>query len=422
VSIFSNLRSQRVAVLASGRGSNLEALLGAKVAGKLPHADFRLVLSNQPNAGALGIATSHGIPTAVVDHRAFRGDRQAHEKAIIDVLEQHHIELVVLAGYMRILTPVLLEAFAGRMINIHPSLLPSFPGVDAQGQALNYGVKIAGCTVHFVNEKTDGGPIILQRSVPVLPGDTHDQLAERILVEEHKALPLALDLLTRGRLRIVGRQVMILKGVGSFPELEESLPLHHPVIAATGNAHKVDEMSAILADTAVALIRGRELCALTEPEENAPDYLGNARLKALTWQRFSGIWALADDSGLEVDAMGGRPGVHSSRYAKTNEQRISRMLLELDGVPPERRRARFACTVVLCGPNGEEHHATGTCEGMIANEPKGDGGFGYDPIFIPDGFGGRHLAELSAEEKNQISHRGRALQALKPTLNKLFQR
>ncbi|MCC5876791.1 MAG: phosphoribosylglycinamide formyltransferase [Candidatus Sumerlaeia bacterium] len=410
----------KVAVFVSGRGSNLAALLDARDQGKLPYANLCVVVSNQPDAPALEIARRHGIETIAVDHRPFGRDRAAHEAAILDMLAPHGIDLVVLAGYMRILTPTLLRAFAGRMINIHPSLLPAFPGVDAQGQAHRYGVKVSGCTVHFVNEETDGGPVILQRAVPIPSGANRDLVAGKILAEEHKALPLTVDLFTRGRIRAANRHVAILHGDGSFPELEESLPLHQPVIAATGNEHKVWEMGAILADTPVWLLQGSEVCDLTEPEENAPDYLGNARIKAHAWYRGTRTWCLADDSGLEVDALDGRPGVHSSRYASTNEKRLERLLTELDGVPMEKRTARFACTVVLAGPDGAEYHSTGTCEGRIATEVRGEGGFGYDPLFIPDGFGGRHLAELSAEEKNAISHRGRALQGLKGVLRELF--
>lgn len=408
------------AVFVSGRGSNLSALLEAHSRGLLPYTDIRVVVTNQPEAPALDVAKSHGVETIVVDHRPFGKDRGAHEKAILEKLAPLKIGLVVLAGYMRVLTPVLLDAFEGRMINIHPSLLPAFPGLDAQGQAWRYGVRVSGCTVHYVNQETDGGPIILQRVAKVTAGMTADGLAAAILREEHKALPLAVDLFTRGRLRRRGRRVAILRGEGSFEELEAGLPLLQPIIAATGNEHKVGEMGAILADTPVWLLKGKDVCALTEPEENAPDYLGNARIKARAWQMFSSAWCLADDSGLEVDALDGRPGVHSSRYAPSNEQRIKRLLTELDGVPEEKRTARFACTVVLVGPKGEEYHSTGTCEGRIALETRGDGGFGYDPVFIPDGFGGRHLAELTPEEKNAISHRGRALEGLKPTLARLF--
>lgn len=409
-----------IAVFVSGRGSNLQSLLKMKREGLLPHAEIRAVVSNNPGAPALELARAEGVAAIAVDHRSFRGDREGHEREILAQLAPHGIAFVILAGYMRLLTPVLLEAFKGRMINIHPSLLPAFPGIGAQGQALDYGVRVAGCTVHFVNEEMDGGPVIVQRPVPVLPGDTEEALAARILKQEHLALPLAVDLATRGRLRLRGRRVILLAGDGSFPELEKGLPAHQPILAATGNAHKVEEMGAILADTPVWLLGGREFAPATEPEEDAPDYLGNARIKAKAWLEHAGTWCLADDSGLEVDALDGRPGVHSSRYAPTSPERNRKLLGELEGVAEEKRTARFVCTVVLAGPAGQVLHATGTCEGRIAFEARGGQGFGYDPVFIPDGFEGRHLAELSAEEKNAISHRGRALEALKPRLRKLF--
>jgi XTP/dITP diphosphohydrolase len=175
----------------------------------------------------------------------------------------------------------------------------------------------------------------------------------------------------------------------------------------------MEEVAAILANAPVVLAPAPRLAGVADPEETAPDYLGNARIKAAFWAERTGRWALADDSGLEVDALDGRPGVHSSRYAPTTPERNARLLAELDGVPAERRRARFVCTVVLRSPDGEEYHATGQCEGAIGTAPRGEGGFGYDPLFIPDGFDGRHLAELPAEVKNRISHRARALQALR---------
>lgn len=410
----------RIGVLISGRGSNLRALLEEKKAGRLPFAEFAVVVSNRWDAGGLSVAAEHGIPTAVVEHRDFGKDRSAHEAAMIRVLEQHRVEFLVLAGYMRLLTPTLLDAYADRMINIHPSLLPAFPGVDAQTQAFNYGVKVAGCTAHFVIHEMDAGQIILQRTVPVRATDTAESLQQRILVEEHKALPLAVDLASRRRLYIDGRKVFILAGAGSFPDLEKEIESVFPLFAATGNAHKVEEIGAILSDLPLLIQGTNRFEEITEPVEDAADYHGNALIKAQFWQHRTRGWALADDSGLEVDALDGRPGIHSSRYAATNEARIARLLRELDGVPLEKRTARFRCCVVLCGPNGECHHAMGTCEGHIAHEPRGAHGFGYDPVFVPNGFGGRHLAELDSNVKNQISHRANALKGIRPQIERLI--
>lgn len=411
----------RVAVLVSGRGSNLESLLRESALGKLPGAEFAVVVSNNPGAGGLDAARAHGIPAVTVNHRDFPKDRAGHERAILKVLEEHGAEAVVLAGYMRILTPVLVGAYPGRMINIHPSLLPAFPGVNAQAQALEYGVRVAGCTVHFVNEEMDAGPVILQRTVPVLPGDDADRLAARILREEHKALPFALDLLTRGRLRIRGRRVDILRGNSSNALLERELNTALPLLIATGNAHKAGEIEALLAGLPVSVYTTREMegNGPGEVEEHAADYEGNARLKAAAWRDATGMWTLADDSGLEVDALGGRPGIHSNRYAPTTEARNGKLLAELRDVPEEMRTARFVCAVVLNGPKGEEVTFRATCEGRIAFEGSGSHGFGYDPVFLPEGFGGKSLAELGAEIKNRIGHRAKAIEGLRPALEKI---
>lgn len=412
---------RRTAVLISGRGTNLESLLNEKRAGKLPATEFILVLSNNPGAKGLDIAREHGVPAIAIDHRGFRKDREGHERAILSVLQDHDVEFVVLAGYMRVLTPVLVGAYEGRMLNIHPSLLPAFPGVRGQEQALEYGVRVSGCTVHFVTEEMDGGPVIVQRTVPVLAGDDPDRLAARILREEHKALPLALDLLTRGRLRIRGRHVEILRGNSSYPLLERELPVSLPLLIATGNAHKAEEIGAMLAGLPLSIYTTEQIDTPGpgEVREDAPDYEGNARLKAIAWQEATGKWTLADDSGLEVDALDGRPGVQSSRYAATTEERNRKLLGELRDVPEEKRTARFVCSVVLRGPRGEEHTARGVLEGRIAFEPSGDGGFGYDPVFLPDGYGGESLASLGPEIKNRISHRARAIEATRPALERI---
>ena len=179
----------RVAVLISGRGSNMEALLRASDDGP---ARISLVLANRPDAAGLHHARSRGVTALCIDHRRFGRDRGAHEREIQAALMAHGIEVVCLAGYMRLLTPYLVGAWAGRMLNIHPSLLPAFPGLDTHARALAAGVKLHGCTVHLVTEVMDEGPILAQAAVPVLPEDTAGSLAARVLVQEHALYPLAL--------------------------------------------------------------------------------------------------------------------------------------------------------------------------------------------------------------------------------------
>ncbi len=188
---------RRAAVLVSGRGSNLLALLAAARDPAYP-AEIGLVLANEPAAGGLVHAAAASIPAVVVDHRPFGGDRAAHEAALIEVLVAAGIELVCLAGYMRVLTPLLVRRYAGRMLNIHPSLLPAFPGLRTHERALQAGVKLHGCTVHLVAEALDAGPILAQAAVPVLAGDTPERLAGRVLAQEHRLYPLALALLAAG--------------------------------------------------------------------------------------------------------------------------------------------------------------------------------------------------------------------------------
>jgi phosphoribosylglycinamide formyltransferase-1 len=182
---------RRAAILISGRGSNMSALLAAARAADYPVA-FALVLSNRPDAPGLALAEAARVPTAIVDHRPFKGDRAGHEAAIDRALRAVDVELVCLAGYMRLLTPFLVQRWAGRMLNIHPSLLPAFPGLDTHARALAAGVKLHGCTVHLVTEAMDEGPILAQAAVPVLPGDTADGLAARVLAQEHIIYPAAL--------------------------------------------------------------------------------------------------------------------------------------------------------------------------------------------------------------------------------------
>ena len=195
-----------VGVLISGRGSNMTALADAVAGGRVPGARIRLVVSDKPRAAGLEAARERGIETAVVERRG--RTREEHEREIVEVLKGRGVGLVCLAGYMRLLSPYFVEEFRGRLLNVHPSLLPAFPGLDAQRQAVEHGVRVSGCTVHFVDETLDGGPIVIQRAVPVLDTDTPDTLAARILIEEHRAYPEALALVCSGRYEIVGRRVV----------------------------------------------------------------------------------------------------------------------------------------------------------------------------------------------------------------------
>jgi len=189
---------RRTAILISGRGSNMQALIAAASDPTYP-AQVALVLSNRPDAAGLTTARDAGIRAQTIDHRPFGRDRAAHEGAIDAALRDAGIELICLAGYMRLLTPVLVDAWAGRMLNIHPSLLPAFPGLDTHARALAAEVKLHGCTVHLVTHEMDAGPILAQAAVPVLPGDTADQLANRVLRQEHAIYPAALAAFTAGR-------------------------------------------------------------------------------------------------------------------------------------------------------------------------------------------------------------------------------
>jgi phosphoribosylglycinamide formyltransferase 1 len=187
-------------VLISGGGTNLQALLDATSAGELD-AQIRVVISNQADAYGLERARARGIPTVALSHRAF-ADRAAFDEALVKALREHGVEWVALAGFMRVLTPGFLAAFPDRVVNIHPALLPAFPGVEGIRQAHDYGVKIAGCTVHFVDTGVDSGPIIAQRAVSVLESDTAESLKQRVLTEEHLAFVLAWKLIAAGRVRI----------------------------------------------------------------------------------------------------------------------------------------------------------------------------------------------------------------------------
>lgn len=196
----------RFAVLVSGRGSNLQALLAAEQSGELAPAEIAVVLSNQPGAGAVDLARAAGKPAITIDHRAFAG-REPFEEAMLAELARHRIDAVVLAGFMRILTGRFIDAFPDRIINTHPALLPAFPGVDAPAQAIEHGVKLAGCTVHFVERGVDTGPIIAQACVEVRDDDDAARLHERIKAVEHALLPQAVKLLAAGRLVREGRRV-----------------------------------------------------------------------------------------------------------------------------------------------------------------------------------------------------------------------
>jgi phosphoribosylglycinamide formyltransferase-1 len=196
-----------VGVLASGRGSNLQALLDACAAPGFP-ARVTVVISDRQHAAALERARAAGIEALWIDPRGF-GDREGFDLALVRELEARKVGLVCLAGFMRILSPACVRALAGRALNIHPSLLPAFPGLHAQRQALEHGAKVSGATVHFVAEGVDAGPIVLQAAVPVEPDDTEETLSARILAEEHRLYPAAVRLFAESRLEIVGRRVII---------------------------------------------------------------------------------------------------------------------------------------------------------------------------------------------------------------------
>jgi phosphoribosylglycinamide formyltransferase-1 len=191
---------KRVAILISGRGSNMAALIEAAKAPDYP-AEIALVVSNRPEAGGLALARAAGVATAVLDHKPFGKDRAAFDAALQAILDQHRIELICLGGFMRLFTAQFTRAWYGRMLNIHPSLLPAFPGLDPHGQALRAGAKTSGATVHFVIPETDAGPIVMQESVPVYPDDTPDTLAASVLQVEHRIYPRALRELAEGRIK-----------------------------------------------------------------------------------------------------------------------------------------------------------------------------------------------------------------------------
>jgi phosphoribosylglycinamide formyltransferase-1 len=193
-------------ILLSGRGSNFLAIADAVDAGKIPEARIAVVISNLADAPGLAAARERGLTAVAIEARGRK--RAEHDQEIVVCLREHEVELVCLAGYMRLLSPGFVQAFAGRILNIHPSLLPAFPGLDAQMQAFEYGVQFTGCTVHFVDEQLDHGPIILQRTLPVLAGDDAHAVAERTLEQEHIAYPEAIARVLSGEYQIVGRRYL----------------------------------------------------------------------------------------------------------------------------------------------------------------------------------------------------------------------
>ena len=198
--------TKRIGVLLSGRGSNFEALADSVAAGRIPGAQIAVVVSNRDGAPGIDKAIQRNIATRVIPSKGL--EREAFDRQVVAVLQEHKVDLVCLAGYMRLLSPYFVAAFPDRILNIHPSLLPAFPGLESQRQALQYGVKFAGCTVHFVDENLDAGPIVLQAVVPVLDGDTDAILSERILAEEHRIYTEAVKIVLSGKFKIVDRRVV----------------------------------------------------------------------------------------------------------------------------------------------------------------------------------------------------------------------
>ncbi len=198
----------RVGVLASGRGTDFQSLVDARKRGELD-VELAILVCNVPGAAVLDRARKAGVPAVVIDHRKFGKDREAFEREVAKALHDTRVDLVVLAGFMRLVTPYFVNEFPNRIINIHPSLLPSFPGAHAHRDALAAGVKVSGCTIHFVDGSVDAGPIILQKAVPVHEDDTEETLAARILEQEHVFLPLSVRLFAEGRLKVEGRRVRI---------------------------------------------------------------------------------------------------------------------------------------------------------------------------------------------------------------------
>jgi len=199
---------KRIGVLLSGRGSNFEALAGSVAAGRIPNAEIAIALSNREDARGIEKARAFGIEARIISSKGL--EREAYDKLVVAALQEKRVDLVCLAGYMRLLSPQFVAAFRNRILNIHPSLLPAFPGLEAQRQALEHGAKFSGCTVHFVDENLDAGPIVLQACVPIEDSDTPETLAERILREEHRIYTEAVRIVLEERFRVEGRRVLIL--------------------------------------------------------------------------------------------------------------------------------------------------------------------------------------------------------------------
>ena len=210
-----------IGVLVSGSGSNLQSIIDRIEEGRLA-AEIKVVISNNPEAYALERCRKHHIPATVIRHQEF-GKREDFDRQMIKVLESHQVELVVMAGFMRVLTPLFLDTFSMKIMNIHPALLPAFPGTHVQQKAIDYGVKFSGCTVHFADEGVDTGPVIIQAVVPVLAEDTADTLAARILKEEHRIYPQAIQFYAEGKIQVSGRKVSVRNG----PSLSE-FAAHNP--------------------------------------------------------------------------------------------------------------------------------------------------------------------------------------------------
>lgn len=211
----------RLGVLISGAGTNLQAIIDAVERGEVP-ASIAVVISNCAGVEGIEKAKRHGLDCCVIRHGDF-SNRREFEEALIAEMDRHGVNLVVLAGFLRLLSPVFVRRYPNRIMNIHPSLLPAFPGLDVQQKAIDHGVRFSGCTVHFVDEECDHGPIIIQAAVPVYPDDTAEELAERILREEHRVYPIAIRLYAEGRLRVSGRRVFVV-GLAK----EEKKTLIHP--------------------------------------------------------------------------------------------------------------------------------------------------------------------------------------------------
>ncbi len=202
------MKKVKIGVLASGRGSNLQAIIDNIEQGKLS-AEISVVISDQPEAFALDRARKHGITAVHISAKGYKERREEYDALLVTELRKRDVDLVVLAGFMRIITKALVSAYPNRIMNIHPALLPSFPGLHVQKAAIEHGVKFSGCTVHFVDEGMDTGPIIIQAVVPVLDSDTEDSLAARILAQEHKIFSRAIQLYAEGKLRVEGRRVLV---------------------------------------------------------------------------------------------------------------------------------------------------------------------------------------------------------------------